>query len=168
MSVDVLKRTALFVAFALAQALILGRIHLFGYATPLFYVYFVILFPRNYPKWGIMLWSFLLGLTIDIFSNTPGLAAASMTLIAAIQPYYLEMFVSREDFEELQPSMKNLGVVKYLYYSVVLTVLYCVVFFTLESFSFFNLGEWLKCTLGSAAITLVLLLTFENVANRQQ
>lgn len=167
MSVDVLKRASLFVVFALAQTMILGRIHLFGYATPLLYVYFVILFPRNYPKWGILLWSFALGLVIDIFSNTPGLAAASMTLIAAVQPYYLEMFVSREDFEELHPSMKNLGVVKYLYYSVVLTLLYCVVFFTLESFTFFDIGEWLRCTLGSAAVTLLLLLTFESVANRQ-
>ena len=167
MSLDVLKRVVLFVVFVLAQTMILGRIHLFGYATPLLYVYFVLLFPRNYPKWGILLWSFSLGLLIDIFSNTPGVAAASMTLIGAVQPYYLEMFVSREDFEELQPSMKNLGVVKYLYYAVALTVLYCVVFFTLETFSFFDFGEWLRCVLGSAVITLVLLLTFESVANRK-
>ena len=146
----------------------LGRIHLFGCATPLLYVYFVILFPRNYPKWAILLWSFSLGLIIDIFFNTPGLAAATMTLLAVVQPYYLEMFVSREDFEELKPTMKNLGVVKYLYYSIVLTLLYCVVFFTLESFSFFDLGEWLRCVIGSTAITLVLILTFESVTSRQQ
>ena len=167
MSIDTLKRAALFVVFIFVQTMILGRIHLFGFATPLLYVYFVLLFPRNYPKWGIMVWSFMLGLLVDIFSNTPGVAAASMTLIAAIQPYYLELFVSREDFEELQPSMKNLGVVKYLYYSVALTALYCVVFFTLETFSFFDFSEWLQCTFGSAAITLVLILAFESVANRK-
>jgi len=88
--------------------------------------------------------------------------------LAVVQPYYLEMFVSREDFEELKPTMKNLGVVKYLYYSIVLTLLYCVVFFTLESFSFFDLGEWLRCVIGSTAITLVLILTFESVTSRQQ
>lgn len=168
MSVDVLKRAGLFIVFALAQAMFLGRIHLFGCATPLLYVYFVILFPRNYPKWAILLWSFSLGLIIDIFFNTPGLAAATMTLLAVVQPYYLEMFVSREDFEELKPTMKNLGVVKYLYYSIVLTLLYCVVFFTLESFSFFDLGEWLRCVIGSTTITLVLILTFESVTSRQQ
>jgi rod shape-determining protein MreD len=168
MSVDVLKRAGLFIVFALAQAMFLGRIHLFGCATPLLYVYFVILFPRNYPKWAILLWSFSLGLIIDIFFNTPGLAAATMTLLAVVQPYYLEMFVSREDFEELKPTMKNLGVVKYLYYSIVFTLLYCVVFFTLESFSFFDLGEWLRCVIGSTAITLVLILTFESVTSRQQ
>lgn len=101
MSSDIFKRAGLFIAFALAQALVLGRIHLFGCATPLFYVYFVLLFPRNYPKWGVLLWSFALGLIVDMFYNTPGMAAASMTLIGAIQPYYFEMYISRDAAENL-------------------------------------------------------------------
>ncbi len=40
MSIDLLKRAGLFIVFALAQTIVLGRIHLFGYATPLLYVYF--------------------------------------------------------------------------------------------------------------------------------
>ena len=51
MSIDVLKRAGLFIAYVLVQAMVLGRIHLFGFATPLLYVYFVVKFPRNYPKW---------------------------------------------------------------------------------------------------------------------
>lgn len=70
MSADLFKRAGLFVAFILAQTLVLGSIHLFGYATPMLYVYFVLLFPRNYPKWGILLWSFCMGLVIDMFFNT--------------------------------------------------------------------------------------------------
>ena len=79
MSADFFKRLGWFALFFLAQVIVLGRIHLFHYATPLFYVYFVAMFPRNYPKWSVLLWSFLLGLIIDIFSNTPGLAASVMT-----------------------------------------------------------------------------------------
>jgi rod shape-determining protein MreD len=71
MSTDFLKRLGLFFVFLLSQAVLLGRIHLFNCATPLFYVYFVTMFPRNYPKWGILVWSFLLGLMVDIFFNTP-------------------------------------------------------------------------------------------------
>jgi rod shape-determining protein MreD len=103
MSADLFKRAGLFVAFILAQTLVLGSIHLFGYATPMLYVYFVLLFPRNYPKWGILLWSFCMGLVIDMFFNTPGVAAASMTLIGAIQPYYFEMYLSRDAAENIQP-----------------------------------------------------------------
>ena len=75
MSIEFFKRLMLYVVLVLSQALVLNHIHLFGYATPLLYIYFVVSFPRNYPKWGIILWSFLLGLNVDAFSNTPGVAA---------------------------------------------------------------------------------------------
>ena len=75
MNAEFFRRLLLYAVLVLAQALVLNHIHLFGYATPLLYVYFVVSFPRNYPKWGIFLWSFLLALNLDAFSNTPGVSA---------------------------------------------------------------------------------------------
>ena len=124
MTADILKRVLWFFLFVLAQVFVFGRIHLFHYATPLFYVYFVALFPRNYPKWSILVWSFLLGLVIDTFSNTPGLSSFSLTLIAAIQPYVFEIFVSREAAENLEPSAKAIGPLKYSAYISMLAFLY--------------------------------------------
>ena len=161
MSIEFLKRALLFVVFVLAQALVLGRVHLFHCATPLLYVYFVTMFPRNYPKWGVLTWAFMMGLTIDIFSNTPGMASASLTAIAAIQPYFFALFVPRDSAETLEPSLVNLGPTKYSYYIVTLVALYCLLFYTLEMFSFDNLMEWLMCIGGSILITLVLIFTFE-------
>lgn len=166
MTIDLLKRAGWFVVFVLAQAIVLGRIHLFHCATPLFYVYFVTQFPRNYPKWGILLWSFMLGLMIDTFSNTPGLASASLTLIAAIQPYFFELFVPRDSLDNLKPALSTLGPLKYSYYIVMLVLLYCLVFYSLELFNFFNLQEWVLCVAGSAAITLLLIYTFEFAKSR--
>lgn len=163
MSIELLlKRTGLFFVFVLAQTMVLGRIHLFGCATPLLYVYFALSFPRNYPKWAILLWCFSLGLVIDVFSNTPGVAAASMTLIGVLQPYVLELFISRDAAENLRPSLRSIGLAKYLYYIVFLVVLYCIVFYALEFFYLYDIMEWLKCVCGSAAISLVLILTFES------
>ena len=166
MPIDFLKRLGLFFVFVLAQTMVLGRIHLFGYATPLLYVYFVAMFNRNYPKWAVLLWSFAMGLTIDIFSNTPGVAAASLTLIGAIQPYFLEPFIPRDSVDDLRPSIRTIGMVKYVYYITVLVVLYCIVFFSLEAFNFFNWMDLLKSVGGSAVITLVLILTFESVSGK--
>ena len=81
MAIELLNRLIMFVALWLAQVLILNRIHLFDVATPLLYVFFVITFRRSSPKWQFLLWCFALGLLIDVFSNTPGLAAGSMTLM---------------------------------------------------------------------------------------
>ena len=161
MTVDLLKRAGWFIVFVLVQAVVLGRIHLFNYATPLFYVYFVTQFPRNYPKWGILLWSFMMGLMVDTFSNTPGLASASLTLIAAIQPYFFEIFIPRDSVDDLKPALSTLGPLKYSYYIIVLVLLYCLVFFSLELFNYFNLTQWALCVGGSTVVTLLLIFTFE-------
>ena len=107
MSVDLIKRLGWFFAFCVAQVLILNHIHLFDVAIPLLYVYFTITFQRGTPKWMILLWSFALGLAIDVFSNTPGLASGSMTLIAAIQPYLLELFVPRDSADNREVSIST-------------------------------------------------------------
>lgn len=44
-----------------------------------------------------------------------------------------------------------------------LTLFYCLVFFTLETFSFFNFSQWIAQILGSALISLVIILTIESV-----
>lgn len=161
MTTDSLKRIALFLVFVLAQALVLGGIHLFNCATPLLYVYFVMMFPRNYPKWALLLWSFTMGLLIDVLFNTPGLAAASLTLIAAIQPYLLEAFTTQDSAENLEPTLKTLGWEKYTVYAVMTVLIFCVVIYSLEMFSFFNLLHWAMCVIGSTLITLVFIFTFE-------
>ena len=158
-----LQRVVAFVVLVVVQALVLNHIHLFGVATPLFYVYFVLLFRRNHPKWIILLTSFLLGLCIDVFSNTPGLAAASTTFIAVLQPYILEPFIPRDSDENLKPGMRTLGIGRFVYYTVFMVFLYNIVFFSLEAFNFFNWLQWLLCICGSTLLTVVLILVVENL-----
>ena len=163
MTIDVLRQMGIFAVLCLAQAFVFNRIHLFGCATPLIYIYMIIKLERNYPKWGMLLWGFALGLTVDVLSNTPGVAAASLTLIGAVQPYFMELFVQRDAAENLSPSLKTLGYGKFTFFASMLTLLYCIVFFTLETFSFFNLSQWIAQVLGSAIISLVIILTIESV-----
>ena len=161
MAIDWMRRLWMFIILLLVQVLILGGVHLFNCATPLVYVWFVTLFPRNYPKWVILVTSFALGLAIDVCYNTPGLAASTMTLMAVIQPYYFELFIPRDSADNVEPTMKLLGAGKYAFYLGVMVTLYCLVFFTLEMFSFFNLMHWVLCIVGSSLLTTMLLITFE-------
>ena len=166
MSLELLKRLGLFVALCVVQILILNHIHLFGVAIPLLYIYFAITFHRNTPKWAILLWCFALGLAIDVFSNTPGLAAGSMTLIAAIQPSLLELFIPRDSFEELEISAKSLGWGKFTFFSAILILIFCLVFFAVEAFTFYNWVHWLACAVCSAFLTLILILAIESVRTK--
>ena len=166
MGLDLLRRLAMFIGLCLAQTLVLNHIHLFGCATPLLYIYMVLLFPRNYPKWGMLAWAFAMGLGVDMFSNTPGVAAASLTLVALLRPYLLELFLQRESAEDLVPSMKVLGFGRYLFFAFIIVFTYCLVFFSLEAFSFFNWMQWLFCVGGSTLLTLVLVMVLDNLRSR--
>ena len=127
------------------------------------YVYIMLLFRRNYPRWGILVWGFTIGLCIDIFSNTPGVAAASLTLLGLLQPYILMLFVQRDSPDDLQPSMNTLGVGNFIYYTIIVVLLYCTVFITFETFNFFNWIQWLEGVGGSTAITVAIILVIENL-----
>lgn len=163
MAIDTLRRAIHFVVLCLAQALVFNHVHLFGYAMALLYVYFVVIFPRNYPRWAILLWSFALGLSVDIFANTPGMAAASLTLVGFLQPYLLELFLPRDAVDNIKSSVASLGFTKFLTLASILVFVQCLVFFTIESFSFFNWQEWALTVVGSTILTLVLLLTVESI-----
>jgi rod shape-determining protein MreD len=163
MAIDILRRLLTLVVFCLIQALVLNQIHLFDCATPLLYVYFVIMFPRNYPKWGVLLWSFAMGLSIDMFSNTPGVVASSLTLLALVQPYVLFLFVPREADASLYTSALTMGWSKFFSYVVIMVFIYCLVFFSIEAFCFFNFLQWLLNIVGSTVLTVILVLTLESI-----
>ena len=163
MPIDTLRRALIFVVLCLEQALVFNHIHLFGYATVLLYVYFVVMLPRNYPRWAALLWSFAMGLCVDMFSNTPGMASASLTLTAFIQPSLLELFVPRESPENMKSSVSTLGYAKFLTLAFILVLIHCLVFFTIESFGFFNWLHWSLSIVGTTLLTLLLLMTLESV-----
>ena len=166
MSIQLFRQLGWFVVLVLVQVLVLNHIHLFGIAVPLLYIYFPITLRRNTPHWAALLWCFTLGLTIDVFSNTPGLAAGSLTLIGLLQPFWLELFVPRDSVEDMEVSAVTIGWGKYIVYASVLTVLFCLVFFALEAFNFFNWLRWLEYAGASTALTMVLIVAIESVRGR--
>ncbi len=163
MSIDIIKRAVMFVILTLAQVLVFNHIQLLGCATPLLYVYLLLRINRFSPRWATLLWGFALGLTIDTFSNTPGLASASMTLLALLQPYILNLFIAHDNQDNLTPSFRTLSPGKYVSYSSICVSIFCLAFFSLEAFSFFNLLQWIYNVVGSSVLTILLVLVIENV-----
>ena len=163
MSLDLLKRLGLFLGLCMAQILILNHIHLFGVAIPLLYVYFVITFHRNTPKWAILLWCFAMGAAVDAFANTPGVGAASLTLIGALQPYFLELFLPRDMDAHAKASAATMGFTNFSRMSFLLVLIFCIVFFLLEQYSLFNVLYWLESVGGSALLTFLLILPIERI-----
>ena len=165
MIIDTIERIISFIALCLLQVVVLNHIHLFSVATPLFYIIFILHFPSNYSRSGIMLWCFAMGIVIDCFGNTPGVASASMTLLGALQPYILRRFMSHE-VEEMVPSLSVLGVQSFFSYLSCVTLLYCLLYFSLEMFSFAHLSYWIENVIGSTILTVLLIFVVEIVRKR--
>lgn len=166
MIIDSLKKLAIFVIICLAQALVCNHIHLFNCATPYIYLYMVLIFPLNYPKWGVMLWCFLLGLVVDTFSNTPGVASASLTLIGAIHPYSMRLFAKQDPPENMRAGYSDMGIGKFLLYLFILSFIFCLVFTSIETFSFFNWQQWLMNIGGSTLLTFIVLTAIASLNKR--
>ena len=66
-----LHRIEWFVGLALLQVLVFNQLHIGGYATPFLYIYFILKFNSKVGRNQLMLWAFMIGLTVDVFGNTP-------------------------------------------------------------------------------------------------
>lgn len=155
-----------FVVMLVVQALLLNNIHLFGCSTPLLYVYVILMARRDFPRWGLLLFGFLLGLGVDMFSNTPGVGACSMTLLAFVQPMLMKLFLPRDSADDFQPGIPSPGLMKFVYFSFISIFLYSLVFFTLEMFNFFNWTLWALSVGGSTLLTLLLVIVIDNFRNK--
>ena len=144
------------------QVLILNHINLSGYINPYFYIYFILLLPFDTPKWLLLILAFILGWSIDIFTNTIGLNAAACVMMAFARPFVISAISSGpESLIGDTPSLRNQGMKWFLYYSVILIVIHHLTFFYLE---IFRLNEFMATffrVLLSSAFTLLLVLIGE-------
>ncbi|GAB5399016.1 MAG: rod shape-determining protein MreD [Aureisphaera sp.] len=79
-----------FLSLVLVQVFILNQINLGGYINPYLYPLFILVFPLTGNKSWLIFLSFVLGLTIDMFSDSGGVHAAASIFIAWIRPVALK------------------------------------------------------------------------------
>lgn len=147
------------------QVLVFNHVQFLGYATPMVCIYILLLFPLGTPRYEILLWGFGVGLIQDIFSNTPGMNAGSLTLVGLMQPFILKIFLSRDADEEeaLPPSATYMGWGPFLRYVILAVLIQQLSFYLLEAFSFFNLKELGINVGGGTLISFLIILAIESV-----
>jgi len=159
-----ISRLFTLIVLVLLQVLILNRICLFGYVTPLFYIWMIIRFDSAMKRSAILLWAFFLGLLIDMFSGTPGLNAASATLLAMFQPGILKLFIPLDRHDILVPCSSSMGITSFTGYLLLMITLHHTVYFILRSIP---LCDWPMLVLKivfSSLLTLVFMLVTEHVS----
>lgn len=165
--INVIHRLKWFVGLVLLQVLILNQMHVLGYATPFFYIYFILKFNSRTGRNELMLWAFVLGLTIDTLGNTPGMNAAAATFFAFFRNSILRLVTLRYEEEGFYPGVKTLGLSSFFRYGLLTCGLFCAVLLFIDTFSFYALGTLLLKILTSTATTLVCVMCAESIGGKK-
>ena len=60
-----LQKIEWFIGLVLLQVLVLNHMHINGYATPFFFIYFILKYNSGVSRNVLMVWAFLLGLSVE-------------------------------------------------------------------------------------------------------
>lgn len=134
---ETIKIAFRFLFLVLLQILVLNNIQWSGYLNPYLYVLFILMLPFETPNWLLIILSFILGLTIDSFSNTWGMHSAACVMTGFIRPYYLKLISPRDGYETaLRPVIRDFGIEWIIKYSLVLIFIHHFTLFYVEVFKF--------------------------------
>lgn len=146
-----------FIILVFVQVLILNNINFLGYINPYLYILFIMLFPVRNNRTAIVFISFLLGLCIDVFSDSGGVHAAACVFVAYIRPTFLKFsFGTVYDYQTIKFNQTELST--RLTYFTLITVVHHLVLFSLEVFNISKIILILQKTLFSSIFTILLCL----------
>lgn len=151
----------------LFQVLVLNDLDAGQFIHPYVYPMFILMMPFKTPDWLLMLIAFAIGLTIDTFSNTPGMHAAASVLIAYVRPVFVKIYTPVTGYENISsPSINQLGFVWFLLFSITLIFIHHLLYFLILIFWPHNLGDLLinilLSTLTSTLLIIILAYLFSS------
>jgi rod shape-determining protein MreD len=162
-----IKYTLMFAVLVLLQVLLLNQIHLGGFLNPYIYILFILVLPISMPQYQVLILSFLIGITVDWFSNTLGLHAASAVLIGFLRSQVMKLITIREIEQSDYPGLKQTGINWFLTYASVLVVIHHMFLFYLEVFTFDNFFRTLLRALLSSVFTIVIIVLSQYLVFRK-
>lgn len=146
---------ARFVILLLVQVLICNHINFYGYINPYIYIIFIFLFPIKDERLVFLLVSFMLGMLVDLFSDSGGVHAAASVSLAYARPILLKSsFGMQYEHHSIKFSNTDLGsLITYISFG---TLIHHLILFSLEIFNISNILLTLQKTLFSSIFTVIL------------
>ena len=165
------KNIIRFILFILVQVYVLSQIPpLHQFITPYLYFLFILWLPFTISRSGLLLVSFLFGLTLDYFLGTPGLHAAPCVLIAYLRPFLINVLISQEGAElnYAEPSIKSMGFAPYGLYVLVFTFIHHFYLVLIEWLHFGTFLYFIGKVTATTGISLLLIFITEMLFFRKQ
>ncbi len=106
-----------------------------------------------------MLLALLLGVAVDVFSDTLGMHSSATIFLAFVRPSILNFLAPRDGYEPSQiPSVNDMGLSWFIAYVSICTLLHHLFLFFMEVFSFAEFFTTVGRALASTVFTIVLIM----------
>lgn len=164
MNKSVISYILLFVILVLVQALLMNHIVLFGSAVCFIFVYFLIKLPINLSTNWLLTLGFLLGLTVDVLSDTPGLNALCCTVLASLKrPVFFAYEQHDDQKRNVTPSIGTIGFFNFCKYIFSISAIYCLLAFFVEFVEFTDIVGILIKAGASTLFTFLVMLAIDSL-----
>jgi hypothetical protein len=148
----------------------MNKINFYGFLNPYIYVLFILLLPFETPGWLLLLLSFATGLTVDIFSGTLGLHAASAVFVGFARPLIIKFVGEKPEYDiTTQPKLEQMGFKWFIAYALLMVFAHHFFLNMLDVFSFDEFWQTLLRIVVSTLFTFLFILLFEYIfASRKE
>ncbi|WP_264532092.1 rod shape-determining protein MreD [Flavobacterium sp. N502540] len=143
-----------FIMLLAIQVVIFNNMNFLGYISPFPYILYIILYPVNSNRTGLIASSFLLGIIMDMFCNSGGIHAAACLVLAYYRPYIFK-FSFGLSYEYQTIKLNDSLTPERFSFILVSVVLHHIVLFILEAFQFKFILDVLLRTLFSSIFTII-------------
>jgi len=135
------------------------------YINIFLYVIFILLFPVNTRTVFLLFISFVLGLLVDLFYQTPGIHASALLVVAMLRNTVLYFIAPREKYDSNAiPSVKRYGWQWYIQYIGIMSFVFCSYYAVVESFTVANLHIVLLRAFLSTVATVICMCLYTMLA----
>jgi len=165
---DILQHIIRFFVLTGIQILVLNNVQISGYINPFVYILFVMLLPPKMPKAIVLILAFMMGFTIDIFSDSYGIHSSATVLLAFLRPKVLAL-VSVKGGEDLEAiGIKQLRINRFFTYSSILCLIHHFTLFYLEAFRLNEFFDTFLRALYSSFFSILMILMIESLRSNQK
>jgi rod shape-determining protein MreD len=154
MNSTLLVNISRFILLLAVQIIVFNNMNFLGYIIPLPYILFIILYPVNGNRSGLLLTSFLLGLTMDLFSNSGGIHATACLVLAYVRPTIFK-FSFGVSYEYQTIKLNDILTPERFSFILMAVIVHHVTLFILEAFQISFFWDILLRTVLSAVFTII-------------
>lgn len=152
------KYAVMFISLVLIQVLIFNQVQFSGFFNPYVYVLFIILLPLSAPRYVVLILAFVLGLIIDIFSNSLGVHSAATVFVAYVRPLVIRLISNREDDKSDYPGLYQNKLSWFINYVVFMVLIHHTLLFYLEVYTFANFFNTLYRVILSSLFSIIVIV----------